>query len=271
MQNGTLIFIHIPKNAGTSMRRIVESFYKEKEIYFIYTKAFNSNDESDFIALPETDKKNIRIIFGHVSVGFHNHITQPSSYVTILRHPVERMVSLYSFVSNNPDHPFYETIKSNNMDFDEFMREEGMQWGMSTDNQQTRMLCGMKADFRKCYPEMVSKAKENLRERFAVIGLSEYFVESVLLMKNTFGWKIPISTQFIGKILGWKNPLYEKTNVTEKKLKINKLSESSLDAVKKFNELDIELYNYARDLFFKQIEAQGPRFMKKVENIKSKL
>lgn len=55
-QRGKLIFLHIPKTAGTSLRKIVERFYDKEEIYTIYTKAHNMHNMDDFKALSDAEK-----------------------------------------------------------------------------------------------------------------------------------------------------------------------------------------------------------------------
>lgn len=95
-QDNTLIFLHIPKNAGTSLRKIVERFYSKENIYFIYTRASGFHDLEDLYALSDAEMVKIRIFMGHVSFGLHKIIPKPCTYVTILRNPIDRIVSLIS-------------------------------------------------------------------------------------------------------------------------------------------------------------------------------
>ena len=81
---GTSIFLHIPKTAGTSLRTIAQGFYEENEMYMVYGTAAGYHDLADFLALPESEKANIRFICGHISFGFHDLVPNPCVYVTSL-------------------------------------------------------------------------------------------------------------------------------------------------------------------------------------------
>lgn len=265
--HGTLIFLHIPKTAGSSLRKVVERFYSPKEIYLIYEKAHNNmHDRNDFKALSDSEKLKIKIFMGHVSFGLHNYIPQACSYVTMLRDPIEKAISLFSYVSNKDvNHRYYKRIESEKMSLADFINS-GM--AVEADNHQVRVISGIEPEFGKCTSELLEIAKENLKKHFLVIGLAEYFDESVLLMKRTFGWRVPLQLSLKRMVSGVDSPFYEKTNVSVGRPRKEDLSSEDLAAVKKYNELDIQLYLYARELFQEQINQQGPSFTKELEKIK---
>lgn len=259
-RQGALIFLHIPKTAGTSLRKVVERFYDKDEIYAIYEEHIK-----EFKDVPDDKKNKIKVFYGHVSFGLHKYIPQPTSYVTILRDPVERVISLYSYVSKLKDHPYYKQF-----DFDKMTIAEFVQSGITleADNEQTRLVSGIDCEFGKCTSEMLETAKENLRKHFAVVGLSEYFDESVLLMKLAFGWKLPIRLSLKKIVSGTASPFYERTNVSINRVRRDELSEDDLFAIDKFNELDIQLYRYAKELFHEQINKYGHSFNTELKKLK---
>src|SRR3989304_7440515 len=88
---GAVIFLHIPKTAGSSLRKVVERFYSPEKIYLIYERNHNNmHDRNAFKALSDSDKLKIKIFMGHVSFGLHDFIPQACSYVTMLRDPIEK-------------------------------------------------------------------------------------------------------------------------------------------------------------------------------------
>ena len=267
-QHDTLIFLHIPKTAGTSIRKIFERFYDEKEIYPIYTKANNMNDINDFKALSDAEKMKIKVFFGHVSFGLHNYISKPCHYVTILRDPVEKILSLFSHISNIKTHPYYERVKSSKFSISEFVKS-GM--AIETDNHQTRVIAGIDPEFGMCTSAILETAEENIKKYFSVVGLSEYFDESVLLMKKAFGWRSPVHLSLKRMIYGGAgapSPFYEKANVSINRLRIEDLSADEINTITKYNELDIELYNYAEKLLKDKIRQQGDSFMHELDKLR---
>lgn len=267
-QNDALIFLHIPKTAGTSIRKIFERFYDEKDIYPIYTKASGMNDMSDFKALPDAEKMKIKVFFGHVSFGLHNYIPKPCHYVTILRDPVEKIISLYSHVSNIKTNPYYERVKSGNFNISAFVKS-GM--AIETDNHQTRVIAGIDPEFGKCTSAILETAEENIKNYFSVVGLSEYFDESVLLMKKAFGWRSPVHISLKRMIYGGggaPSPFYERANVSTNRIRREDLSAEEINTITKYNELDIELYNYAEKLLQDKIRQEGASFMEELNKLR---
>lgn len=128
-----------------------------------------------------------------------------------------------------------------------------VQSGLSieTDNHQTRILSGMWPAFGNCTAEMLEVAKKNLRLHFAVVGLTEYFEQSMVLMRKTLGWNIPFHLSLIRKAFGGSSQFYEKTNVSINRPQKEDLSEDDLNTIKKFNELDLKLYSHVEELFYK--------------------
>src|SRR4030067_55468 len=139
---------------------------------------------------------------------------------------------------------------------------------LETDNEQTRLVSGIDSEFGKCTSEMLEAAKENLKKYFTVVGLSEYFDETVLLMKLAFGWKLPIRLSLKKIVSGTSSPFYERTNVSINRVRRDELSEDDLSAINKFNELDIQLYEYAKELCHEQIKQYGSSFKTELKKLK---
>jgi len=62
----------------------------------------------DFKKLPPDASNSIRFIRGHFEFGVHKYLYRPYTYITMLRHPIERAISWYYFVKQNPDSVFYK-------------------------------------------------------------------------------------------------------------------------------------------------------------------
>jgi hypothetical protein len=70
-------------------------------------------------------------------------------------------------------------------------------------------------------------AKKNLADHFAVVGITEEFDRSLIL---------------ISRLLGWSHPFYTKQNVTRRHPHKEELPRETLRVLQAYNELDLELY-----------------------------
>ena len=97
MNYGTLIFLHVPKSAGTTFGAILRQQYGRNHIYKIDNEAANASVEQ-YKQMGINDKRQYRVIEGHWPVELHNNVIQPCTYVTFLRNPLKRVVSHYYHV-----------------------------------------------------------------------------------------------------------------------------------------------------------------------------
>lgn len=253
-----VIFVHIPKTAGTTLRHIIQYQFQPNNIFEFYRlkrKPHKGIDE--FNSLPEAQKKAIKFISGHRGFGLHEFLLPPHTpytYITILREPVERVLSYYYFL---------QARKSNivqDKTLEDFVRMQ------RTKNSMTNYLSGVvlkrqlvnssiDSDSVYCSNEMLELAKKNLKEHFKVVGLLERFDETCLLLKKALGWNIPLC--------------YVKTNVSKKRSLATDIPKTTLRLIEENNELDLQLYEYAKEVFEELIHQQGASFEE--ELTKSKL
>jgi len=101
------IFVHILKTGGTTFRHnILEKFYKER---YLYDGTFKVRNKKVNKRLKDEKKpvidfslnnfppnyKNALAIFGHFRIEKYEHLNLP--FVTFLRDPIERIISLYFY------------------------------------------------------------------------------------------------------------------------------------------------------------------------------
>jgi hypothetical protein len=236
----TIIFLHIPKTAGMTLYQILSRQYAPKAIYTIG----GQTELNAFQALTPEQQAQYRLIRGHLEFGLHTRLPGSASYFTILREPVDRVVSYYYFLHQRPLDRMHDLIKRDNLSLTQFLQR---QVDPLADNAQTRMLSGTwySVPVGKCTPEMLVKAKENLRQHFRVAGLTERFDETLLLLQRAFGWH---------------SLHYMRQNPTHKRPSRHTLSPDIANIVAAHNQFDIALYEFAQTLFVEQITAYGPSF-----------
>jgi hypothetical protein len=112
-------------------------------------------------------------------------------------------------------------------------------------NAQTWVLAGPYDNAVPLAPdEMLARAKHNLRS-CVVVGLTERFDETLLLLRKAFGWR-------------W--PFYVRRNVNRTRPPKSAIPVEILRQIEADNALDMALYEYARELFEEQIAAYGSSF-----------
>ena len=249
----TLVFVHVPKTAGTTLQSIISRLYKPHEILAEYPAEPLSRLEQRFKRLSTEQHVTIKAILGHFPYGSCNWLEERPTYVTVLRDPVDRLISHYHFVKRAPDHYLHKTINVQDMLLEEYV---GSGISLEMDNGQTRMICGpaaMKIPFGQCTADMLAEAKYNLRNRIAVVGLTEDFDRTVILMRRMFGW-------------GW--PFYVSRNRTRNRPRRTEIAPETIHMMEEQNRFDIALYNYARELFNARVLEEGAGFEREVLRFK---
>jgi hypothetical protein len=238
--DGCMIFLHVPKAAGQTLNVVIGRQYERDEVYW-YTNPIWSFDR-----IPSYLPRSIRVIAGPMPFGIHRDIPGPTTYITMLREPSERVLSLYDYIRENRAHPLHEEVAR--LSLEEFVTSNVDRYEVQ--NGQTRQISGVRQDPDRPALEL---AKSNLREFFSVIGLVEKFDESLMLLRKKFGWRMPF---------------YVKKNVTSQRTARSTVPERVRAAIAERNELDIELFAFAHDLFSRTITDQGPLFAAQVGTFK---
>jgi len=225
-----LIFLHIPKAAGTTLHSILESHYPPANTYSIYDPDLPAKE---FAAWPREKREPIRLLKGHVAFGLHEYLVGETTYITVLRDPVERVKSHYYYAKRYPTHYLYKEITERNMSLKDYTTAR---LSDELDNGQVRMLAGIVSEkdvaLGACSAKLLKQAQQNIERHFAVTGLAERFDESLALMAIRLGWD-------------W-TPSYESLNVAPEK---GQVDADTREAIERANPFDCELYAWAKRRF----------------------
>ena len=241
----TIIFVHIPKAGGSTVENILWRLYDTDSIVRLSSvKAERMRDIASFKAMPPEQKKKIKVLTGIMDFGLHAYLPQPATYITILRDPVERVISHYYFVLNTPQHYLHEQVRTENMGLQEYVVRCPLD---EMDNAQTRLISGMDAqvqdgDFQPCTQADLFRAKANIERHFAVAGTLERFDGTLILIKQK---------------LGWPHPLYTRQNINRKRMSQEVIPAKTIRFIKEHNELDIQLYQHVREGLEKALDRRA--------------
>lgn len=239
--NRCIIFLHLPKTGGVTLRRTLKWKYAPEMLNFeTLTKPAESLGE-----VPLSERRNLRVLTGHLHYGVHDYIPQRCEYITLVREPIARVVSYYYYILGHAKHWRHAELVRSGTSLNDFIRTSAER---GVENDQTRMLSGRGAgelDAGTLGRKALDEAKRNL-ESFLVVGLTERFDESFILIRRA---------------LGWKFPLYVTANVSTRP---KPASETAVELIRERNQLDLELYEFACGLFSAAIEHQGESLRREV-------
>ncbi len=224
MDDKAVIFLHLPKTAGTTLNRIIEWQYSPLAIFTMDPYRIRATPER-LQKLSERRRRSLRMVRGHLYFGVHEFLPQGATYFTMLREPVARFFSSYYFIQRRPLHPMHHKVTTERIGVEDFLRLTPRR-----QNLQCSMISGIKNDGTSD-ERLLEVAKENLAKSFSVVGIAERFEESLMLMATTYGWEIPF---------------YENRKVSKTKPKVDP---GAVEMIREHNRLDLELYDFGKSLF----------------------
>jgi hypothetical protein len=230
-----VIFLHIPKAAGTTLQVMFRRRYRG---FHIHNLTGNPDDAAAFVAMPEADRHDVDVLMGHQHFGMHEWLRPGARYVTMLRNPLDRCISHYYYVLRMPDHHLHQRVVNEKMSLYDYV---AMGTTHELDNDQVRWLneaVHRDVPFGSVTREMLEIAKRRLIEDIEVIGLSEQFDESLRLM---------------GDALGWDDISYTRENVSANRPKAEEVEPRAIELIREHNELDYELYDLGVRLFSERV------------------
>jgi hypothetical protein len=238
-----LIFIHIPKTAGTTFAAILERNFPRSRLVSVYPNFGIS--EAELRDLPDAARERVECIQGHFDYGIHRHLGRPFRYATFLRRPAEQVRSRYNHARLSRSHPLHPLVREG-ATLEEFVR-------VSPDNYQTRTLAGSDPVPGRGHPLLterdLERVKANIERHFALVGIADRFDESLLLARRR---------------LGLQRIRYVRRNVRRGTRRAPSPDDSNSVFLEDHVRLDVRLYEWARERLERAIETEGDAFQEEL-------
>lgn len=225
-----LLFVHVPKTAGSSLYSIFRTILKPPELLKLHP---NGETLVRIDALPKRHASRLKVLYGHVDTRLARQIVPLRQCVTLLRDPVDRLVSYYAFAKDMNSGSHSELARRTPITrwIDALRLPE-------TDNGMVRRFSGLpEAGFGRCTGQMLERAKSNLMQ-FALVGLTERFDEFYALLAHRLA--LPMRT-------------YVAAKVNAERPRFDQLPPQTLAELERRSELDRELYRFGAELFARQL------------------
>ena len=238
-----LCYIHVPKCGGTTFRSILDS-------QFDLTEICPAGTPGDFKALSDEDLARYRLLRGHFGYNIRERLPREPVFVTMLRDPVDRVVSMYHFWRESPVNPNARAKTgeqaAKELSFKDFLRSDIRRVVWWTENTHVYQIADTVHTKKRKKPDRwkLDVAKEHL-ESFAFFGLSEHFDDSVALLTDTFGWPPQGGAPNLNVTAGGRDE--------------RELDDETRALIEARVGLDIELYDFARELFERRLAAMRER------------
>jgi hypothetical protein len=179
-----LVFIHVPRTAGTTVNKILMKNYKYRADSY-GASFFPPYFPSQFLWLVSSprsaDDRNRPAFFtGHIDLGneIFRHMPVRHLVITMLREPVERIISHYRFNSTQPS-IFQKAIREQNLDVVGYLKYFG-----AAVPQQYELFAPASVGNDE---ERVARALGNLEASVSIFGLQERFNEFTPMLTTLIG------------------------------------------------------------------------------------
>lgn len=220
-----ILFDHLPKCGGSTLNTYLESHYPKRKIYTVDGR-YPSESVKIFKEFNEKKRHEFSLIKGHLSNELI-HYTDPSCIkITVLRDPVDRIISHYFYVKRTPVHYLYSKVNNSAMSLEDYVSSN---LSDELQNYYVSHFSGLSSDEIQNNPEKsIETAIDNLKNNYDIVG----FLDDFNLFINNLRAQGNLKFQYTNS----------KVNVTKNRPNIDKIPRSTIELIESVNRLDMLFY-----------------------------
>lgn len=241
LPKGQLFFLHIPKTAGSAFGHVLRNQFHVREVS-------SAKLLPEFLDQSKAERSGYRLVSAHLTYDALDRVEGTPTAITILREPIERVLSLYEyqkyFLDSRGTGHAYESIAALQARTAEVAREgldallesEDANIRAALSNTQAHYIAGSPpagSPSPELEEQLLERAKRHL-EAFVFFGLAERMQESLDLFSYRFGLCPQRSIE---------------VNATPTRRARDAWPQETLKKIEALNQVDIELYRYGKTLF----------------------
>lgn len=220
-----------------------------------------------FRQLTVQEQQSIRCLIGtHIAMDVDTIFDRPCKFFTVVRHPVDRVIS--SFFHNRTESHLISYPFIKDLSLEQYL-DSGI--GLDADNHQVRVLSGCPEldapwdpnggpiSAPPVGPRHLDMAKRNIEQRFIAAAALEQFTALIWFFKRLYGWPLRrVLFRRHNENAGRKSP------ADEGRPSIERVSAATRQRLAEMNRYDTELYEWVRERFAQQIRPLEPSFSREV-------
>jgi hypothetical protein len=203
-------------------------------------------------ALSASQRGRLSYITGHIPMGIHREFAGRARYFTVVRHPVDRVISFYYFLIQMGT-PLL--VDGRPLEFEEFVASHD---DIHLNNYQVRVISGCAEldanppanpgltpglPVERCHLDV---AKRNIEELFLAAAPVDQIVDLALMLRLVYGWPMRrLQTEY--------------KNLTKGRPKLRAIPPQLIRSIEQKNAYDLELYEWVRNRFAAQKEPFEPQ------------
>ena len=225
-----VLFEHVPKCGGTSIVNYLMSQYRQDQVFYI--RGVQATAYIDYYRRLPRHQTRFHLVVGHGAHHLLDAINDEWITLTVLRDPVQRIISHYNYVLRTPNHYLYEQVATAGMSLEAYATS-----GL-TSELQNNFVCwftGKTPEEAIQAPEQsVEEAFQVLQERYDIVGTLEQLEPTMQVLQEKAGF----THAFGGR----------KLNATAYKTPPSAVLASTKHIIAEVNALDVHLYERVASL-----------------------